>query len=39
VDLSTVSEQGDLLLNLIQQTQDGHVALVMVNGRITKSLC
>lgn len=34
VDATTVSEQGDLLLNLIQQTQDQHISLVMVNGRV-----
>ena len=34
VEATTVSEQGDLLLNLIQQTREQHMALVMVNGRV-----
>lgn len=39
VDVTMVSEQGDLLLNMVQQVRDGNVALVMVNGRVMKSLC
>lgn len=39
VNIKTITEQGDILLNLIQEVRDYHVSLVMVNGRVMKSLC
>lgn len=39
VDATSVSEQGDFLLNLIQGVRDYHVKQVMVNGQVLKTVC
>lgn len=39
MDVTSISEQGDLLMNLIRGARDYHIHHVMVNGKTVKSVC